>query len=142
MYLKYAQQIFHTQNNPNFSLLKISVGTNSRGILDLDGKSKEIWSSNVHWARAVRLSEDCHSYNLLVRLQPSRFCGEAASSIPKKPKLVLQTVKPVEVGQELLLWFSEDILAVLQVAFLTPANIQGKYFDKYFSKIGVLCECP
>lgn len=41
------------------------------------------------------------------------------------PKLVLQTVRPIEPGQELLLWFSEEILAKLQMVFLTPINIQG-----------------
>lgn len=41
-------------------------------------------------------------------------------------KLILQAVRPIEPGQELQLWFSEDILALLQVVFLSPANIQGE----------------
>lgn len=44
-----------------------------------------------------------------------------------EPTLVLQAVRPIAAGKELLLWFSEDILAMLQMVFLTPANIQGTY---------------
>lgn len=71
----------------------------------------------VHWARAIRLSEDCHNYNIQLRLLPHQRVY---------PKLVLQTVRPIEAGQELQLWFSEEILAKLQMVFLTPINIQGK----------------
>ncbi|CAH0556841.1 unnamed protein product [Brassicogethes aeneus] len=105
---------------------QISVGTNSYGTIDLEDKSKETWSKTTHWIRALRLSDDCHSYNMQLRLQPSqRPCSTLNKNLPT-PKLILQAVRPIEMGQELLLWFSEDILAMLQIVFLTPANIQGQ----------------
>lgn len=101
---------------------------NLRGLIELDEKSKKSWPTDIHWTRAVRLSDDCHSYNIQLRLQPTSPSSVVSSMESKRKhslKLVLQTVKPIEAGQELLMWFSEDILAILQVAFLTPANIQG-----------------
>lgn len=88
---------------------------NSSGVVDLEEKSQEAWCKQIHWVRALRLSDDCHSYNVQLRIEPLN-----------NSKLVLQVVRPIEAGEELLLWFSEDILAILQIVFLTPANIQGK----------------
>lgn len=102
-----------------------------KGIIELNEKSKETWPKEIHWIRAVRLSDDCHSYNLQLRLQPSPVYDSLESTRQQESRLVLQTVKPIEAGGELLLWFSEEILAMLQVAFLTPANIQGQYLSLY-----------
>ncbi|KAJ8943376.1 hypothetical protein NQ318_002609 [Aromia moschata] len=105
---------------------QISVGINSHGTIELDEKCKSVWYNNTHWIRALRLSDDCHSYNIQLRLQPSyQRPSTSLNKISQIPKLILQAVRPVEAGQELLLWFSEDILAMLQIVFLTPANIQG-----------------
>jgi hypothetical protein len=81
--------------------------------------------------RALRLSDDCHSYNIQLRFQPTQRPGTSFTKNVPTPKLILQAVRPIEMGQELLLWFSEDILAMLQIAFLTPANIQGEQNIKY-----------
>jgi hypothetical protein len=35
-------------------------------------------------------------------------------------------VRTIRRGEELQLWFSEEMLVVLAVPFLTPLNIQGK----------------
>nr|CAI5818199.1 unnamed protein product [Callosobruchus analis] len=94
---------------------QISVEVSPDGLLDLDSVSSAAWHGNVHWVRALRLSEDCHSFNVQLKLQ-----------IHPKPKLMVQTVRPIEAGQELQLWFAEEVLAMLQVAFLTPSNIQGQ----------------
>lgn len=88
---------------------------NALGVIELEEKSKEVWCEHIHWIRALRLSDDCHSYNVQLRIHPSNV-----------QKLILQAIRPIQAGEELLLWFSEDILAILQVVFLTPANIQGK----------------
>lgn len=75
----------------------------------------------------MRLSDDCHSYNIQLKFHPTyQFPSTSPIKNVQNPELVLQVMKPIEAGQELLLWFSEDVLAMLQVAFLTPANIQGK----------------
>lgn len=104
------------------------MDVNSSNILDIDGKSREVWFRNIHWSRALRLSDDCHSYNIQLKFHTA-FQNDLNNSMKtvENPELVLQVIKPIDAGQELLLWFSEDILAMLQVAFLTPANIQGKF---------------
>lgn len=101
------------------------MGTNPYGTIEIDQNSTSVWFKDVHWIRALRLSDDCHSYNVQLRLQPSqKVCSTLSKKMPV-PKLILQCVRPVQAGQELLMWFSEDILAMLQIAFLKPANIQG-----------------
>lgn len=101
---------------------QVSVVTNSKGMIELDRNSESVLCENMHWIRAIRISDDCHSYNVQLKL----LHPEKHSDLIREPKLVLQSVKPIESGEELLMWFSEDVLAMLQVAFLTPHNIQGK----------------
>ncbi|CAG9853690.1 unnamed protein product [Phyllotreta striolata] len=96
---------------------QISVKISPNGYIELEDRFASTWSPSTHWIRALRLSDDCHSYNVQLKLQTN-------SSQP--PKLVLQAVKSIEIGQELQLWFSEDVLVMLQMVFLTPANIQGQ----------------
>ncbi|XP_063913847.1 zinc finger protein 64 isoform X1 [Zophobas morio] len=121
-------------------VVQISVQPNSSGIIDLEENSKNVWCQNIHWVRALRLSDDCHSYNIQLRFHPTQKPG-TSSGKNIYPKLILQAVRPVETGQELLLWFSEDLLAMLQIAFLTPANIQGQ--KKYVcTKCSALYESP
>ncbi|XP_030747926.1 uncharacterized protein LOC115876327 [Sitophilus oryzae] len=112
----------------NVDVQQISAGITFFGTLGLDKASKEIWNQPCHWVRAIRLAEDCHSYNVQLKLQPSY---RIYPNIRKKPlpKLIIQVVRPISSGQELQLWFSEDILGMLQVVFLTPSNIQGQ--EKY-----------
>ncbi|XP_044267570.1 zinc finger protein 560 [Tribolium madens] len=122
-------------------VVQISAQPNSLGIIDLEKNSKEIWSEKIHWVRALRLSDDCHSYNIQLRFQPNQRPGTSFSKNVPTSKLILQAVRPIETGQELLLWFSEDILAMLQIAFLTPSNIQGQ--KKYVcTKCSALYESP
>lgn len=110
--------------NVGMLLLQISVGVNTYGTIELENNSKTTWANDIHWVRALRLSDDCHSYNVQLRLLPSPKQSTPTSSILES-SLLLQCVRPISPGQELLLWFSEEILAMLQIVFLTPANIQG-----------------
>ncbi|RZC38108.1 zinc finger protein 560 [Asbolus verrucosus] len=105
-------------------IVQISAQPNTLGTIDLEKNSKDVWCQEIHWVRALRLSDDCHSYNIQLRFHPSQRPGTSFSKNVPSPKLILQAVRPIETGQELLLWFSEDILAMLQIAFLTPGNIQ------------------
>ncbi|CAG9827270.1 unnamed protein product [Diabrotica balteata] len=117
---------------------QISVRITPTGTIDLDDRFKSIWSPTTHWIRALRLSDDCHSYNLQLKLYKS---STLKIDHNEPPKLILQAIRPIEVGQELLLWFSEDILAMLQMTFLTPANIQGQ--KKYVcNRCSTLYESP
>ncbi|CAH1108842.1 unnamed protein product [Psylliodes chrysocephalus] len=115
---------------------QISVRLSTTGIIELEEQFNSTWSPSTHWIRALRLSDDCHSYNLQLKLQPY---NSLKTSQP--PKLILQAMRPIEIGQELQLWFSEDILAMLQMVFLTPANIQGQ--KKYVcNRCSTLYESP
>ncbi|XP_044726598.1 PR domain zinc finger protein 5 [Chrysoperla carnea] len=62
----------------------------------------------------IKLSNDCHSFNIQVALNKS------------DKNIYLEVVKPIKCGEEFQLWFSDDILSILQMAFLTPTNIQGQ----------------
>jgi hypothetical protein len=67
------------------------------------------------WIRAAKLASDCHTGN--VRIQKGR----------RKGCVALRAVRSISAGEELQLWFCEELLAALRVpSYLTPANIQGK----------------
>jgi hypothetical protein len=66
------------------------------------------------WVLEARLADVCHSYNVVLQR------GGASNTV------VLQVVRTIRRGEELQLWFSEQMLVVLAVPFLTPLNIQGK----------------
>ncbi|XP_065340543.1 PR domain zinc finger protein 13 [Cloeon dipterum] len=66
------------------------------------------------WIRAARLAPDCHMGN--VRIQRGR----------RKGCVALRAVRPISAGDELQLWFSEELLAALRIPYLNPANIQGE----------------
>jgi len=66
------------------------------------------------WIRAARLASDCHTGN--VRIQRGR----------RKGCVALRAVRSISAGEELQLWFCEELLAALRIpSYLTPANIQG-----------------
>ena len=44
--------------------------------------------------------------------------------------LMFTTTRPIEADQQLFFWFSETLLARLEMPFLAPANIQGPYTKK------------
>lgn len=110
------------------SFQQISIKANNVNTIELDENCKQTLNDKIHWVRSLRLSDDCHNYNIQLRLLPSQRLSNILNKSVNMPKLILQTVRPVEAGQELLMWFSEDILAMLQMAFLTPANIQGENY--------------
>ncbi|XP_057668242.1 zinc finger protein 226-like isoform X1 [Diorhabda carinulata] len=117
---------------------QISVKLSPLGTIELDEQFQSIWSSRIHWLRALRLSDDCHSFNLQLKLQ---YNNNVKNNPEQSPKLILCAVRPIEMGQELQLWFSEDVLAMVQMAFLTPANIQGQ--KKYVcNRCSTLYESP
>ncbi|XP_059470481.1 uncharacterized protein LOC132193675 [Neocloeon triangulifer] len=82
------------------------------------------------WIRAARLAPDCHMGN--VRIQRGR----------RKGCVALRAVRPISAGDELQLWFSEELLAALRIpSYLNPANIQGE--RRYVChECGALFEAP
>lgn len=97
--------------------MQLDVEINDQKKLSL--KYSSGFGNKFHWIRAIRLADDCHGYN-------SRLCYQRSMNEHENPNLFIQITRPIRTGHELLLWFSEEILAHLQMAFLTPANIQGK----------------
>ncbi|KAJ9584407.1 hypothetical protein L9F63_021245, partial [Diploptera punctata] len=66
------------------------------------------------WILEARISNDCHSYNVIVKK------GRGIN------KVKCQTVKTIRNGEELRIWFSEELLVSLTIPFLSPINIQGE----------------
>ncbi|XP_049542839.1 PR domain zinc finger protein 13 [Anopheles darlingi] len=64
-----------------------------------------------HWIRSIRLASDVRSFNALLELTASQL-------------LRIRLTTDVANGEELKLWFSEDVIAHMQIPFLTPVNIQ------------------
>lgn len=67
------------------------------------------------WLRSLSLADDTYSHN-------------AQLEITSDHRLRVRTVKNLVIDEEIQLWFSDEILAILMVPFfLTPANILGKF---------------
>lgn len=79
----------------------------------------ECSSTNWTWIKAVRLAEDCQSYNLELRSHGS------------KPTFNLTTTKRIQPNECPVLWFSQEILISLRVPHLSLTNIQGKKDSRF-----------
>lgn len=89
---------------------KVMVAIDSDGFLKANSEATR---RHHFWLKSMNIAHDTYSNNALLEVSGDR-------------KLRLKIVKNVAAGEELLLWYSEEILAVMAVPFLTPANIQGK----------------
>lgn len=102
--------------------------------IDVDGRNEELLiaadasgrltSANYDeqfWIRKFNISQDTH-------------CNSALLEITSDHKLCLRIVKNVPQNEEILLWFSENVLAEMNIPFLTPSNIQGKDKSIIFSR--------
>lgn len=92
---------------------KVMLAIDSDGFLKVNGEANK----HQFWVKAINIAHDTYSHNALLEIGTDR-------------KLRLKIVKNVVADDEVLLWFSEEILAVMGVPFLTPANIQGKWKGK------------
>jgi hypothetical protein len=90
-----------------YLLLQIAVCCSEEGKL-------RVMACDSRWVLEARLADDCHSYNVVLQR------GGASNTV------VLHVARTIRSGEELQLWFSEQMLVVLAVPFLTPLNIQGK----------------
>lgn len=66
------------------------------------------------WLKIVEFANDCQACNVLL--------------ISTTEGVILQTIRDITAGEPLLMWFTENILAMLNIPFLTPSNIQGKAY--------------
>jgi hypothetical protein len=64
------------------------------------------------WIKNIRVADDIPGANVLLDMSDD--------------KIELKAIKMISSGDELLLWFSEEILNFMGIPFLTPANIQGE----------------
>jgi hypothetical protein len=78
-----------------------------------EGKLRAV-GCDRRWILHARLADDCHSYNVILQT------SGASNTV------TLHVVRSIRRGEELQLWFSEQMLVALAVPFLTPLNIQGK----------------
>lgn len=81
---------------------------NASGSLKADGNVPD-----CEWIKAVRLSDDTQSNNAILETTNDR-------------QLRVRIIQTVQAGEEIRMWFSEEILALMYIPFLTPANIRGK----------------
>ncbi|KAG8232418.1 hypothetical protein J437_LFUL012849 [Ladona fulva] len=98
-------------------MIQIKLGLRSDGLLKMEPDSSSL-NAGTCWLRAIRIAEDCHSCN--VRLLEVGSAG-----------FVARTTRQIARGEELLLWFSPEVLARLGIPFLTPINIRGKQISKF-----------
>lgn len=95
---------------------KFSVSVQTDGFV----ASQEPSLKHKFWLRAIRIADDIPGANVLLDIRDD--------------KVELKTIKLINVGDELLLWFSEEVLGLMAIPFLTPANIQGKQKLKFSKK--------
>ena len=78
--------------------------------------------SNAHWPMSMEVALECRAQNVECVLLSNN-------------SLVFTTTKIIDKNQRLYFWFSETLLAQLEMPFLVPKNIQGG--DRY-----VCHRCP
>ncbi|XP_049299970.1 zinc finger protein 48 [Anopheles funestus] len=105
--LKVAHHSTHGASaNPRTTMIRKSSST---GLLTANESVTAMKSSN--WIRSIRLASDVRSFNALLELTTTHL-------------LRVRLTGDVNNGEELKLWFSEDVIAHMQIPFLTPINIQ------------------
>lgn len=87
---------------------KLLIDLNSNGLLC------SVNYDEKYWIKKFNISQDTYSNSALLEMTNDH-------------KLCIRIVKNVLKNEEILLWFSEDILAEMNIPFLTPSNIQGIY---------------
>lgn len=87
---------------------KSFISIDSSGYISNDQK----YTESV-WLRSLTLAHDTYSHN-------------AQLEITSDHRLRIKIVKNLVIDEEILLWFSDEIIAILTIPFLTPANILGK----------------
>lgn len=64
------------------------------------------------WLKLVNLAVDCQTYNIIL--------------IPSEKGVVIKAIRDIAPDEILFLWFSENLLIILNMPFLTLKNIQSK----------------
>lgn len=68
---------------------------------------------NKFWVKNIRIADNIPSANVILHFRDDR--------------VELKAVKSINVNDELLMWFSEEVISFMGIPFLIPGNIQGKF---------------
>lgn len=102
----------------NFSFSEIQIESNLPKKFSVKVQSDRLLApqdntiKNKFWIRNIRIADDIPGANVILEFHDD--------------KLQIQVIKQVGNNDELLLWFSEEIINFMGIPFLKPANIQGK----------------
>lgn len=67
---------------------------------------------NKFWIRNIQIANDIPGANVMLHFV--------------EDKIELKAIKSINCGEELLMWFSEEIISFMNIPFLVPGNIQGE----------------
>lgn len=96
-------------NRGHLARIKSFISIDSSGYIVND----QHFSESV-WLQSLTLARDTYSHN-------------AQLEITGDHRLRVKIVKNLVVDEEIQLWFSDEILAIIAIPFLAPANILGNY---------------
>lgn len=69
------------------------------------------------WVKSVQIAKDVHSFNVIIE-KLDQFT------------MHVRTMRNIEIDEEIIAWFSDDILYTMGLTHLSPINIQGKTIKK------------
>lgn len=90
-------------------LIKFSISVQDNQLLI----PQESHIRNKFWIRNIRIADDIPGANVMLH-----FVDE---------KVELKVIKSINCGEELLMWFSEEVISFMNIPFLVPGNIQGEF---------------
>lgn len=68
---------------------------------------------NKFWIKNIRIADDIPGANVILQFV--------------EDKIELKAIKSINSSEELLMWFSEEVISFMNIPFLVPGNIQGKF---------------
>lgn len=89
------------------------IGLSSRGFLTPEFASGFSEHGGA-WIKHLKLATNVHYQNASL---------EVAA---KGRKIRIRIISDIKVGDEIQMWFSQEVLLAMQIPFLTPANIKGE----------------
>lgn len=75
---------------------------------------------NKFWIKNIRIADDIPGANVILH-----FVDD---------KIELKAIKSIDCSEELMMWFSEEIISFMNIPFLVPGNIQGMITSKKKNK--------
>lgn len=75
---------------------------------------------NKFWIKNIRIADDIPAANVILHFV--------------EDKIELKAIKSINGSEELMMWFSEEIISFMNIPFLVPGNIQGMISSKKIAK--------